>query len=91
MIDFELSGALEGLKIADISDRTLYKEAVKNGEQQGFAYYYPNVLSYNRAGKSAALLVEDEGSVCVFRRTDNDSNPRLDLLLAPSPMNPADH
>lgn len=89
MMDFELSGALEGLKIADISDLTLYKEAVKNGEQQGFAYYYPNVLGYNRAGKSAALLVEDEGSVCVFRRTDNDSKTRLDLLLAPSPMNPA--
>lgn len=87
IMDFELSGALEGLEIISISDRDRFKCAINRGEQNGFAYYFPNVLSYNRAGKSAVLLMEDEGSICVFRRIVRDSKPRLDILLAPSPMN----
>jgi hypothetical protein len=90
MTDIELTGSLEGLTELDVSDLERYKRAVADGEQLGFAYYFPSMLAYNRSGRRAALLCEDDGSVCVFRWTaDSDSVPRLDVLLAPSPMNPA--
>jgi hypothetical protein len=47
------------------------------------------MLIYNNPGHSAALIGEDEGSICVFLWTasSDDSSSRLELLLAPSPMN----
>ena len=83
----ELSGALDGLKIADISALASYKRAITEGEQMGFAYYYPGLLSYNRPGRCAVLLTEDEGSVCVFRWTAGDVKPKLEIHAAPAPMN----
>ena len=86
MMKPELTGALDGLKIADISDLASYKRAITDGEQMGFAYYFPGLLSYNRPGRCALLLVEDEGSVCVFRWTAGDVKPKLEIQVAPAPM-----
>ncbi len=88
MKNLPLDGALGGLKVADISDLARYKQAVADGRQIGFGYYFPYVLTYNRPGRSAALLVEDGGSVCVFRWKMRDTGARLDVLIAPAPMSP---
>ena len=87
MASLELTDALDGLKIADLEDLARYKRAIADGEQIGFGYYFPFLLTHNRPGSRAALLVVDEDSVCVFRWTAEDAKPRLDVLMAPSPMN----
>lgn len=82
-----LSGSLAGLKALEIADLPRYKRAVESGEQLGFGYYFPYLLSRNRPGRSAVLVALDEGSLCVFEwRAARGSQPRLDLLLAPTPL-----
>jgi len=85
----ELTGALEGLKIADQSDLAAYNQSIASGLQTGFGYYFPHLLGHNRPGLSAALLTEDDGSICVFRWKRSTGVPRLDLIVAPTPMNNA--
>ena len=85
----ELTGALQGLKVAGQSDLADYNQAIASGQQTGFGYYFPHLLGHNRPGLSATLLTEDNGSVCVFRWKQNEGAPRLDLLVAPTPMNSA--
>jgi len=82
----ETSGALRGLKILGLGDLARYKAAVEAGQQVGWGYYFPYLLSRNRPGRSAVLLTEDEGSICVFLWRDGDSGPRLDLYFAPIPV-----
>ena len=86
----QLTGSLQGLKQLKAADRDKYKAAIADGGQLGLAYYFPYLLTYNRAGRSAVLLAEEAGSVCVFlwKAGQQNAPPRLDLLLAPSPMNP---
>lgn len=83
----ELSGALTGLVPAAYDDLERYKQAVEAAGQTGWGYYFPYLLSQNRPGKSAVLLAEDEGSLCVFRWKRRHSAERLDLYLPPIPMN----
>lgn len=83
----ELSGALGGLKVADLEDRDRYKAAVEAGKQIGWGYYFPHLLAQNRPGRSAMLVTEDGGSMCVFRWRVRGSEARLDLYLPPIPMN----
>lgn len=84
----ELKGALKGLKYVDVSDLENYKLAVTNGKQIGFAYYFAGLLTQNKTGRKALLLYEDDGSLCVFRWVLNNSKPKLDIQIAPTPMNP---
>jgi len=86
MTEPTLSGPLEGLKAMEIGDLARYKAAVEAGQQMGWGYYFPYLLSRNRAGRSAVLLGEDEGSICVFLWQLRDSVPHLDVYLAPTPM-----
>lgn len=87
MVNPELTGALDGLRILQAGDLPGYKRAVDAGQQVGWAYYFPYLLSRNRSGRSAVLLAEDDDSVCVYGWRMKDGKPRLDLLLAPAPMN----
>lgn len=82
-----LSGALDGLKVLETSDLPRYKKAVENGQQMGWGYYFPYLLSYNRPQRSAALLAEEDGSMCIFIWHQTDSRTRLDLAVAPTPIN----
>jgi len=82
-----LSGALEGLKVLEASDLPRYKAAVSRGEQLGFCYFFPYLWLRNHADQSQVLVSEDDGSFCVFLWRIRDSQPRLDLLVAPTPMN----
>ena len=82
----ECSGILGGLKVVDLDDRDRYKAAVEAGKQTGWGYYFPNLLAHNRPGRSAVLVAEDEGSICVFRWRREDAGPRLDLYLPPIPL-----
>lgn len=84
-----LSGALQGLKQADLSDLVAYDRAVDAGNQVGFGYFFPHILGFNRPAQSAALLIEDDDSICAFRWKLNENTPRLDLIVAPTPMNSA--
>ena len=83
----ELTGSLQGLKILGTDDLADYMAAVEDGQQMGWRYYFPYLLSRHREGKRAVLLVEDEGSMCVFLWQTRESKPRLDVYLAPTPMN----
>jgi hypothetical protein len=83
----EISGALTGLKVADIDDLDRYKAAVERGGQTGWGYFFPYLLSKNRPLRSATLLTEEGGSLCVFRWRVDDTGQRLDLHLPPIPMN----
>ena len=85
----ELTGALAGLKMLDSGDLPSYKRAVEAGGQVGWAYYFPSLMTFNRKGRSAILLGEDSGSVCVFRWTQKDAVTNLELMVAPTPMNAA--
>ncbi len=82
------AGALDGLKPIEGADLPRYKAAVAAGRQVGFGYYFPFLLSRNRPERSAVLLAEDEGSLCIFVWRRRASTPRLDLLVAPTPMVP---
>ena len=86
MVQLEFAGALDGLKSLEVSDLPRYKRAVEAGQQLGWGYYFPYLLSRN--GKNSAVLVaEDAGSMCVFLWRLRDGVPKLDLLVAPTPMN----
>ena len=89
VIEPELRGALAGLKVAEPADLAAYDRAIAAGGQTGFGYFFPHILGLNRPGRSAALLVEDEGSICVFRWKRGAAGARLDLAVAPAPMNRA--
>ena len=81
------TGPLTGLKIADVDDLARYQAATEAGQQMGWKYYFPYLLSRNKPAQRAVLLVEDEGSMCVFLWQIRDARPRLDLFLAPAPIN----
>lgn len=83
------TGALEGLKTLELSDLPRWKRAVEHGASSGFGYYFPYVLTHQRPGRSAVLIAEDAGCLCVFIRRDRKRGPRLDLFLPPIPMDEA--
>jgi hypothetical protein len=83
---FDLSGALSGLKILDTEDLVRYQTAIGESMQEGWAYYFPYLLTRNQPGDSLILFLEDEGSICVFLWSQKRNKARLDLLLAPTPM-----
>ncbi|MCP4007645.1 MAG: DUF2156 domain-containing protein [bacterium] len=85
----EFSGALEGLKVLGVNDLSRYQAAVEAGQQKSWGYYFPFLLTRNRTGRNAILVVEDEGSLCVFNWKRANGIPRLDLAFAPLPLNPA--
>ena len=74
------------MKALEVDDLARYKAAVEAGQQMGWGYYFPYLLSRHRAGRSAVLLAEDEGSMCVFLWQIRDSKPHLDVYVAPTPM-----
>ncbi|MGH7289196.1 MAG: phosphatidylglycerol lysyltransferase domain-containing protein [Myxococcota bacterium] len=53
----------------------------------GWGYYFPHLLAQNRPGRSAVLVTEDSGSMCVFRWRVRGFEARLDLYLPPIPLN----
>jgi hypothetical protein len=83
----ELRGALDGLKVLDGSDLARYKAAVTAGEQLGWGYYFPYLMSRNRPDRSVVLLGEDDGTLCIYLWRLRDGEPKLDLPVAPTPMN----
>lgn len=82
-----MNGPLEGLKVLETDDLSRFRKAVEHGQQNGWKYYFPYLMSLNRPGRSAILIDEDEGSICIFIWKILDAVPRLDLYLAPTPMN----
>ncbi len=83
------SGALEGLTQATLDTYDWYARMAEAGRPQGFSYYYPGLLAYQRPERRGIWLGEDDGSLCVYRWQMTEGTPRLDLYLAPAPMNPA--
>src|SRR5262245_36513089 len=84
-----LAGPLEGLKFLDVDDLPGYDAAVSAGGQMGWGYYFPYLLSQHKPGRSAVLYAREENSVCVFILHLANARPRVDLYLAPVPMNVA--
>jgi len=82
-----LTGALAGLKILGIEDFDYYRSAIAAGEQVGWSYYFPFLLTQHRPGRSALLIDIDEGSICLYIWRVREGKPRLDIHSAPAPMN----
>ncbi|MGI9264868.1 MAG: hypothetical protein ACR2QU_08055 [Gammaproteobacteria bacterium] len=82
----KLTGALQGLKLLDLGDLPRYKQAVTAGQQIGWAYYFPSLMTFNRRGRSAILLGEDSGSICTYRWTSKEGRQKLEIMVAPAPM-----
>lgn len=89
MSNLALTGALAGLKVVAIEDRAHYRAAVEAAAPMGWGYYFPYLLIQNKPGRSAMLIVEDSGSLCVFRWELKKGKPHLDLYLPPIPFDPA--
>ncbi len=83
------SGALAGLTAATVDTYDWYARRAEAGRPRGFSYYYPGLLAYQRPDRRVIWLGEDDGSLCVYRLQQVEGKPRLDLYLAPAPMNPA--
>ncbi len=82
----ELSGTLGGLERLEVSDLQRYKRAVASGEQLGFSYYFPYLLARNRGQRRVLLIGEDDGSICLYIWGRDAAAPRLDLVVAPTPL-----
>ena len=89
MTQLDLRGALAGLNTLEVSDLQRYKQAVAEGRQSGWGYYFPYLLTRNRTDRSTVLMWQDEGTVCVFLWRAQGEEQRLDLPVAPTPMNPS--
>ncbi len=83
-----LRSALNGLAAIDPAQLSCFKRAASAGGQLGWGYFFPGLLALNRPDRNAILVGEDGGSMCVFRWTRRESRERLDVLLAPVPMEP---
>src|SRR5687767_1510725 len=84
-----LTGALAGLQVVSVEDRTRYRAAVQQAAPMGWGYYFPYLLIQNKPGRSAILIGEESGSLCLFRWELKKGTPHLDLYLPPIPFNPA--
>ena len=84
-----LPGALQGLKVLDPTDLPRFKAAVTAGNQTGWGYYLPYLLTKVKPGRGGTFISEDDGSLCVFESSVTQSTQRLDLVFPPLPMNPA--
>ena len=84
-----LTGALAGLEVVSIQDRTRYRAAVAQAAPMGWGYYFPYLLIQNKPGHSAILIGQESGSLCLFRWELKKGKPHLDLYLPPIPFNPA--
>jgi hypothetical protein len=81
-----IRGALDGLKLLEISDLARYKDAVEAGRQVGWGYYFPYLYSKHRLERRAVLLGYDEGSACVFLWRGRRGKELLELCVPPTPM-----
>ena len=86
MKSVDLGGALQGLRPLEPDDLERYKEAVVVGQQVGFGYYFPGLLTKSRPGASEILIGQDNDSLCLFRWSNKGREPRLDVLFAPMPL-----
>jgi hypothetical protein len=81
-----LRGALDGLKVLDVSDLSRYKDALDAGRQVGWGYYFPYLVSRHKDGRSAVLLHYDSGSACLFLWRRRGREEQLELCAPPAPM-----
>ncbi|HJQ98268.1 MAG TPA: hypothetical protein VJ826_08125, partial [Candidatus Polarisedimenticolaceae bacterium] len=77
---------LRGLRTLDLKDLPRWKHALERGKAKGFGCYFPYVAAHNRPERSAVLVGEDAGCLCVFILRDREPGPHLDVFLAPIPM-----
>jgi hypothetical protein len=80
---------LEDLEPLQPSHLDRYKDAVTGSGQFGWGYYFPYLLAKGKAGRSAVLLGEDAGSLCLYQWQAGDSTPRLELAFPPLPFDHA--
>ena len=77
-----------GLRALSIDDLAIYQAALEAGRQTGWRYNFPALLTSNRPGRRQKYWTIDSGSFCVFQWQRQDGQERLDVFLAPSPMEP---
>ncbi|MFN0058041.1 MAG: phosphatidylglycerol lysyltransferase domain-containing protein [Planctomycetota bacterium] len=88
MNQLALTGTLEGLEVLTFDHFPRFSAAVERGQQLGFAYYFPYLISRARQNRSVVLVSEEQGCMCVFVLRQRDGKAHLDLAVAPTPLDP---
>jgi hypothetical protein len=78
-----------GLRTFALDDLPRYREATIAAQVMGWAYYAPYLLSKDKQGRSAVLIDEDDGILCLYQWQAKDDGARLDLTFPPLPMDAA--
>ena len=80
---------ISDLRTIELSDQTLFTEAVAEGGIAGWSYYFPYLQLFGRSSKRERLLFETfEGSIAVYRVKERRGKPaNLSLLVPPFPWN----
>jgi hypothetical protein len=82
----ELTGALQGLEPLAASHLTRYKSAVSESGPLGWGYYFPYLLARGKAGRSAVLVGEDSGTLCLYQWERGEMSDKLELIVPPIPF-----
>jgi hypothetical protein len=83
----DATSAMNGLKRLSQDDYADYAAALEVSRPTGSSYYLPGLLAYQRRGRREILIDQDEGSICLYRWESKQGKRRLDIYLAPTPMN----
>ncbi len=76
---------LRDLRPLQLTDLPRFKQAIADGEQQGWSYFFPYLLFVRLGSQSSRMIwVEDEGSICLFKH-QYGRKKRLDLIFPPFP------
>lgn len=76
---------ISDLRPLQLTDLPRFKQAITEGEQLGWYYFFPFLL-FNRLGSQSTRYVweEAQGSLCLFKHQYGNKN-RLDIVFPPFP------
>lgn len=77
---------LRDLRPLQLTDLPRFKQAIAEGEQMGWNYFFPFLLFVRLGSRSSRCIwAEDEGSLCLYKHQYGQKN-RLDLIFPPFPF-----
>lgn len=89
MAEYELTGALAGLRMLDLADLGRYRAAIDGTARVCWQHYFPFLYFYYGVDSREQLLIEEiAGSVCIYRISTKEGKPYLLLYFLPFPFNP---
>lgn len=80
---------MAGLQALSLDHLARYEAALATEQRMAWQHYFPFLYLYSQAGvgRDGFFIVEESGSVCIFRRKVEDGTATLMLAFLPMPMN----